>query len=185
MLGEAPLLWTRIRSSARGSHRVRPSPEFPRSGGDCGCSAHPVGLETEFNLTDQPLPIVPFLKVPESGDPYLEGFKCTSCDGITLKTRMACGKCGGRDTFAPFKLQNKGTLHTYSIIYRAFPGIDVPFISAIADLEGGGTIKTNMTGIEANPEKITLGMDIQVTYGIAPRKDADGNEYMTYYIQPA
>ncbi|HIE69794.1 MAG TPA: hypothetical protein EYP98_06275 [Planctomycetes bacterium] len=102
-----------------------------------------------------------------------------------LLARMACGKCGGRDTTEPHRLSNKGKLHAFSIIYRAFPGIEVPFVSAIADLEGGGTIKTNMTGIEADPEKITLGMDIEVTYGIAPRKDADGNEYMTYYIQPA
>jgi len=28
-------------------------------------------------------------------------------------------------------------------------------------------------------------MDIEITYGIAPRKDAEGNEYMTYYITPA
>ena len=98
---------------------------------------------------------------------------------------MACAKCGGRDTWKPFKLSNKGTLHTFSIIYRAFPGIDVPFISAIADLEGGGVVKTNMNGIEPDPEKITLGMDIEITYGIAPRKDAEGNEYLTYYITPA
>ena len=136
-------------------------------------------------MSDQPLSIVPFLKVPESGDPYLEGFKCSECEAITLKTRMACAKCGGRDTWKPFKLSNKGTLHTFSIIYRAFPGIDVPFISAIADLEGGGVVKTNMNGIEPDPDKITLGMDIEITYGIAPRKDAEGNEYMTYYITPA
>lgn len=136
-------------------------------------------------MADQPLPIVPYLKVPESGDPYLEGFKCKKCSAITLKSRMACASCGGRDTLEPFRLQNKGKLHAFSIIHRAFPGIEVPFISAIADLEGGGTIKTNMTGIEPDPAKIQLGMDIELTYGIAPRKDGEGNEYMTFYIKPA
>ncbi len=136
-------------------------------------------------MSDQPLSIMPFLKVPESGDPYLEGSKCSSCGAISLKARMACGKCGGRDTAKPQKLANKGTLHAFSIVYRAFPGIEVPFISAIADLDGGGTIKTNLIGIDPDPEKITLGMDIEVTYAIAPRKDGEGNEYMTYYIKPA
>jgi hypothetical protein len=42
-----------------------------------------------------------------------------------------------------------------------------------------------MVGIDPEPDKITLGMDIEVTYGIAPRKDGEGNEYMTYYITPA
>jgi len=128
---------------------------------------------------------MPFLKVPESGSPYLEAQECSSCGALTLKDRLACGKCGGRDTFAPHRLADKGTLHTFSIIYRAFPGIDVPFISAIADLEGGGTIKTNLIGIEADPDKIELGMNVDVVYEIAPRKDAEGNEYMTYYLKPS
>ena len=51
--------------------------------------------------------------------------------------------------------------------------------------EGGGTIKTNLIGIDPDPAKITLGMDVEVTYGIAPRKDGEGNEYMTYVIKPA
>jgi len=48
----------------------------------------------------------------------------------------------------------------------------------------GGTIKTNMIGIDPDPAGIELGMDIEVTYGIAPRKDGEGNEYMTYWIKP-
>ena len=70
-------------------------------------------------------------------------------------------------------------------MHRAFPGIEVPFISAIADLEGGGTIKTNLIGIDPDPDKIQLGMSIDVVYQIAPRKDSEGNEYMTYYLKPA
>ena len=136
-------------------------------------------------MSDQPLPIKPHLKVPESGDPYLEGLKCKECGAITLKSRMACAACGARDALEPHRLSNKGKLHSFSIIYRAFPGIDVPFVSAIADLEGGGTVKTNMTDIEPDPDKIELGMDIEIKYGIAPRKDAEGNEYMMYWIKPA
>ncbi len=135
-------------------------------------------------MADQPLPIKPHLKIPDSGDPYLEGFKCKSCGAISLRERLACGNCGARDALEPHRLANTGTLHSFSIIHRAFPGIEVPFISAIADLEGGGTIKTNMIDIEPDPEKIELGMDIEVTYAIAPRKDGEGNEYLTYYIKP-
>ena len=61
----------------------------------------------------------------------------------------------------------------------------MPFISAIADLEGGGTIKTNLIGIDADPAKIDLGMDVDVVFQIANRKDGEGNEYMTYCIQPS
>jgi len=139
----------------------------------------------KFDLSDQPLPIMPYLKLPESGSPYLEASKCSSCGALTLRERLACGKCGARGTGEPFRLADKGTLHAYSIIYRAFPGIDVPFISAIADLEGGGTIKTNLIGIDPDPDKIQLGMKVDVVYEIASRKDAEGNEYMTYCLKPS
>lgn len=135
-------------------------------------------------MSDQPLPIKPHLKIPDSGDPYIEGLKCKSCGAISLRERMACPKCGARESLEPHRLSNQGKLHAFSITHRAFPGIEVPFISAIADLDGGGTIKTNMIDIEPDPEKIELGMDIEVTYKIAPRKDGEGNEYMTYYIRP-
>ena len=136
-------------------------------------------------MSDQPLPIKPYLKIPESGSPYLEAQKCPSCGALSLRKRLACGKCGGREPLTPHRLSDKGTLHAFSIIYRAFPGIDVPFISAIADLEGGGTIKTNLIGIEADPAKIKPGMDVEVVYEIASRKDAEGNEYMAYFLKPA
>lgn len=136
-------------------------------------------------MSDKPLPITSLLQIPDSGDPYLEGLKCKSCGAIALKQRLACGKCGGRDSYEPCRLSNKGKLHAFSIIYRAFPGIDVPFVSAIADLEGGGTIKTNLIGIEPDPEKIQLGMDVDVVYEIAPRKDGEGNEYLAYFFKPA
>jgi len=136
-------------------------------------------------VSDKPLPITSLLQIPESGEPFLEGRRCKSCNAISLKPRMACAKCGGRDTTEPHRLSNKGTLHAYSIIHRAFPGIDVPFVSAIADLEGGGTIKTNLIGIDPDPEKIRLGMDVDIVYEIASRKDAEGNEYLAYFLKPA
>ena len=29
-----------------------------------------------------------------------------------------------------------------------------------------------------------MGMPVEVVYRKAPRKDAEGNEYLTYYFQP-
>ena len=136
-------------------------------------------------MSDSPLPISSLVQIPESGDPFLQGQKCKSCGAISLKPRMACAKCGGRETNESLRLANKGTLHAFSIVYRAFPGIDVPFISAIADLEGGGTIKTNLIGIDPDPEKIQLGMDVDVVFEVVDRKDAEGNEYLGYFIKPA
>ena len=131
-----------------------------------------------------PLPVVPFLKIPDSGDPYLEGQQCKSCDAIFLGERETCARCGKSDGFYAKKLSDKGELYVYSIVHRSFPGIDVPYVSAIVDLEGGGTIKGNLINIDPDPEKVKMGMPVEVVYKIAPTKDREGNEYLTYYFQP-
>ena len=87
------------------------------------------------------LPVVEYLKLPEDGDPYLEGHKCGDCNSIFLGEREVCSNCTARGKIEPVKLSNKGKLYSYSITFRSFPGIDVPYISAIVDLEGGGTVK--------------------------------------------
>ena len=131
------------------------------------------------------LPVVPFLKIPEKGDPYLEGHRCKNCQAVFLGERDVCSNCTERDQMEAIKLSNKGELYVYSIVHRSFPGIEVPYVSAIVNLEGGGTVKGNLINVEPDPEKIAFGMPIEVVYQTAPRKDAEGNEYLTYYFQPA
>jgi len=131
-----------------------------------------------------PLPIVPWLKIPDGGEPYLEGQECGSCGAIFLGERSHCSRCGARDRLRPRRLQNTGSLYVYSIVHRSFPGIEVPYVSAVVDLDGGGTLKGNLTQIEPDPEKIRMGMPVEVVYRIAPRKDAEGHEYLSYYFQP-
>jgi uncharacterized OB-fold protein len=138
----------------------------------------------EQAATPGPLPVVPWLKIPEKGDPYLEGQKCGSCAAIFLGERATCSHCGTDGRLQATALSNRGELYVYSIVHRSFPGIEVPYVSAIVDLEGGGTVKGNLIGVEPDPEKIRMGMPVEVTYRIAPTKDQEGNEYLAYYFQP-
>ena len=134
----------------------------------------------------RPLPVVDFLKLPESGEPYLEGHKCGKCGALFLGERAHCSKCSARDSMQAVKLANRGKLYAYSIVHRSFPGIEVPYISAIVDLDGGGTVKGNLIGIDADPEKIKFGMPVDVVYKDAlGRKDREGNSYTSYFFQPA
>ena len=131
-----------------------------------------------------PLPIVSFLNIPPKGDPYLEGLQCGTCKAVFLGERSTCASCGARDSLAPKRLANTGSLYVYTIVHRSFPGVPVPYVSAIVDLDGGGTVKGNLVGIEPNPDKIQMGMPVEVVYKIAPTKDREGNEYLTYTFQP-
>jgi hypothetical protein len=130
------------------------------------------------------LPVVPFLKIPEEGSPFLAGSLCSQCKTTFLGERSFCAKCGSRDEMETLALANTGELYVYSIVCRSFPGIEVPYVSAIVDLDGGGTVKGNLINIDPEPEKIKMGMAVEVIYRKAPRKDAEGNEYLTYYFQP-
>ena len=132
-----------------------------------------------------PLPVVEFLKIPDSGDPYLEGHRCSNCEAMFLGERLVCAKCGERDSIKPTRLSNQGNLYTYSIVHRSFPGIEVPYVSAIVDLDGGGTLKGNLINVDPDPEKIEMGMPIEVVFKDAlGRKDRDGNSYLSYFFQP-
>ena len=132
-----------------------------------------------------PLPVVPWLKGAGTNDPYLEGQKC-GCGAIFLGERNNCSRCGARDQLKPTRLSNKGKLYVYSIVHRSFPGIEVPYISAIVDLDGGGTVKGNLINVEPDPAKIQFDMPVDVVFDDAlGRKDKDGNSYISYFFQPA
>ena len=131
------------------------------------------------------LPVVDYLKLPENGDPFLEGHKCSKCGAIFLGERKVCSSCFSRDTLEAVKINNTGKLYSYSIVCRSFPGIDVPYISAIVDLDGGGTIKGNLIDVEPDPEKIKFDMPVEIIFDDAlGRKDADGNSYISYFFKP-
>ena len=137
-------------------------------------------------MSEKSLPAVSYLKIPEDGDPYLEGHKCGNCGAVFLGERTVCSKCFARDKISTVKLQETGVLHSFSVVYRSFPGIDVPYVSAIVDLDGGGTVKGNLIDCEPDPDKINFDMPVEVIFDDAlGRKDKEGNSYLSYFFEPA
>ena len=131
------------------------------------------------------LPAVDYLKLPEGGEPYLEGLQCQNCQAIFVDKRNVCASCGARDQLKALKLTSTGKIYSYSIVHRTFPGVDTPFVSAVVDLDGGGTIKSNLIGVEAKPENIPFGMPVEVVFKDAlGRKDKADNSYISFFFQP-
>lgn len=141
---------------------------------------------SEQTDSQKPLPVVNFLKLPDDGDPYLEGSQCKECKAIFTGYRATCSKCGARDAMETIRLSNRGKLYSYCIVHRSFPGIQVPYISAIVDLEDGGAIKGCLINIDPDPEKLKFDMPVELVYQDAlGRKDKDGNSYISYFFKPA
>ncbi|MGI9345944.1 MAG: Zn-ribbon domain-containing OB-fold protein [Gammaproteobacteria bacterium] len=137
------------------------------------------------NASTDSLPATACIKKDPTGSYYIEGFKCSECHAVYLGQRNNCSRCFTRDRIEPVQLSNRGKLYTYAIVYRSYPGVEVPYVSAVVDLEDGGTIKGNLIGVEPKPEAIAFDMPVTVVFGDAlGRKDADGNDYVSYFFQP-
>ncbi len=138
--------------------------------------------------TDAPKPAFPFIILDASGQPSLIAQKCSSCGATYADSeRVACGRCGARvDALASFVPASEGTLHSAVIVRRGFPGIDVPFISAVVDLDGGPTLKGTLRNTAGfDPEHAAPGQRVRVRFDDAlGRKDKNGGTYIAHYFEP-
>ena len=124
-------------------------------------------------MTQQPPPKPAPVPQPES-DLYWEKAKgkelwlrrCDACDKAYFYPRDICPACFSRDT-TWVRSSGKGTLHTFAIVHRApmpaFQG-DAPYIVAMVELEDGVRIPTNLVGVEPTPERISVGMAVEVVF---------------------
>ena len=130
-------------------------------------------------------PIISYLKLPEDGEPYLQGWRCDACGEIYLEPRSACGHCLARNRISGVRLSNSGKIYNWTIVHRNFPGVAVPFVSVIVDLDGGGTVKGNLIGIEPVPENIRFDMPVNTLFQRIEQTDSAGNVYFGYFFAPA
>jgi uncharacterized OB-fold protein len=103
---------------------------------------------------------------------------------VFLGEREHCGRCGARAQMKPMTLASRGRLYNYTIVYRSYPGIKVPFISAIVDLEGGGTVKGNLLEVAADPRQLHFGMPVRMVFREAQLASADGAGYIAHFFVP-
>ncbi len=133
-----------------------------------------------------PLPAAACVGVSPDGEHHLAGKKCRECGATYTDKRQHCAGCGGRDSLDDVALSHSGKLYSFSIVHRSYPGVDVPFVSAVVDLEGGGSLKGTLRGIEPSPDHVTFDMPVKVVFGDAlGRRDQAGNRYVSYFFEPA
>ena len=92
--------------------------------------------------------------------------KCNACGEAYFYPRDISPCCFSRDT-TWIKASGKATLFTYGIVERApHPGFveDVPFVTAIVELQEGPTMPTNIVMEDPTPEKLQVGMALEVVF---------------------
>ncbi|HEX2892332.1 Zn-ribbon domain-containing OB-fold protein [Vineibacter terrae] len=129
-------------------------------------------------------PIVPFLH-RDGAKPYLGGSRCEACGHVFVGERSVCAKCAARDKMKAVRLAETGKLYVYTVVKRSFPGVAVPFVDAIVDLDDGSHLKGTLEGVEPDPDHIKFNMRVKVAYREAQPVNSGGKPYLTYYFVPA
>jgi uncharacterized OB-fold protein len=117
------------------------------------------------------------------GAPHLVAQECTKCGALYFDRRNACAHCS-TTTFGAKDLATTGVVRAFSIVHQAAPGVPVPYVSSVIDLDGGGAVKANVVNTEPDPERISLGMKVKLTTFPAGTDD-DGTEAIAFGFEPA
>ena len=126
------------------------------------------------------IPLVDYLVLGD--DPHLVANECTNCGAIYFDRRNACANCG-KTSFGTRELGNTGVVRSFAIVHHAAPGVPVPYVSSVVDLDGGGQVKANIVNVEPEPEKLSLGMKVRLTtFPIGT--DDDGTEAIAFGFEP-
>jgi uncharacterized OB-fold protein len=136
-------------------------------------------VEAEVHVAKQ-IPMVDYLVL--DGEPHLVANECKECGALYFDRRNACAHCSGR-VFERRDLAPTGVVRSFSVIHQAAPGVPVPYVSSVVDLDGGGSVKANVVDAEPDPEHVKLGMKVKLTTWVAGTDD-DGTEAVAFGFTP-
>ncbi|MGI8552407.1 MAG: Zn-ribbon domain-containing OB-fold protein [Dehalococcoidia bacterium] len=116
----------------------------------------------------KPLPV----PTPET-EPFWEGLRrhelriqrCQDCHKAYFYPRPFCPSCFSENV-EWFVASGRAKLHTYTIPYRTHPSFqrEAPFVLAVAELEEGPRMATNLVGVEPDPAKLPVDMPIEIVF---------------------
>ena len=106
------------------------------------------------------------VRVGDDGSVWIQGYRCGSCGAVMPVPTMACRRCASRIAPDAYRSPETGTLYTWSVVHRSYPGVAVPFVSAIVDLEA-----------------LRTAMPVRLVFDDAGGAvDADGNPYVGFHF---
>lgn len=130
------------------------------------------------------LPAAPFIRMPAGRAPFLEGVKCEACGEVHVGRFLACPACAARGRLAPRPLSDTGVVHSYTIVHRSFPGVDVPFVSVVVALDGGGFVKGTLVVDAPTPEAVSAGLPVRTVFSERIGGGGEGRRYLVFGFEP-
>jgi uncharacterized OB-fold protein len=122
------------------------------------------------------------IRLDADGSPRLEGVRCGNCGAVFPEATMACRACGSRTALDPFPAAGTGKVFSWAVIHRSYPGIAVPFVSAIVDLDGGMTLKGTLRDVPS--AALRVGLPVAVVFNDAGgARDSEGAPYVGFHFE--
>ena len=125
------------------------------------------------------IPLVDYLVL--GNDPHLVANECTSCGARFFDRRNACASCG-RSGFTKVDIPTEGEVRAFTIVAFAAPGIPTPYVAAVVDC-GGTSVRANLINIPADPEHVSLGMQVRLATEVVGTDD-EGTEAIGFGFEP-
>jgi uncharacterized OB-fold protein len=130
-------------------------------------------------MPDQ-IPLVAYLALDPR--PHLVASACRRCGARFFDRRNACAACGGREGFRSVALPVEGRLLTFTVVSVAAPGVPVPYVAGLVDLDGT-TVRANIVNVKPDPAELAYGMKVRLTtFGMGT--DAHGVEAVGFGFEP-
>ena len=128
------------------------------------------------------IPIVDYLAL-DDGPPHLVAWEAVGSGALYFDRRNGDAKAGGTD-FKRRKLATTGKVRSFTIVHRTVPGVPAPYVSALVDLDGGGSVKGNLQNIPPDPEHVKMGMKVRLTT-FSTGTDESGVDAVNFGFEPA
>lgn len=128
-----------------------------------------------------PKPGTRVINIGADGRPSIKAYRCGECGAVVTEQTMACRACASRNAPEPFEATDKGKVHSWTTVLRSYPGVEVPFVSAIVDLDDGLTLKGTIKGVDG--DAVRGGMPVRLVFDDAGgAHDKEGVPYVGYHF---
>lgn len=123
------------------------------------------------------------VRIGIDGQPWIEAFRCEACGAVTDSRTMACRACASRIPPSPFRVGQSGKLWSWSVVHRSYPGIAVPFVSVIVDMDDGLTLKGTLRDVAS--AGLLPGLPVRLEFDDAGgAHNNEGAPYVGFHFVP-
>lgn len=134
-------------------------------------------------LLSAPVAAAPYIVIEASGDHYLVGSRCGRCGATLLGERLSCAACGRGDSISRIRLADTGRIRTCSVVSRSYPGVPVPFIAAVVQIDGGGVVRGTLRGAIPDNPATEIGRPVQIRIEDTGQRDFAGRPFYSHVFR--